>query len=239
MAPAAPRLVVCAGDSITRGQSSGDYVAELEKRFGPGGTRFVNAGVDGDLAWNVLQRLDGIVAHRPDVVTLQVGTNDVLAALDPRHAALARRRKRVPRTPTLDWYRECLDAVLGRLRAGTPARLAVLDLPPLGEDLASEANRRVDAHAAVLREVAAAHAVPVLPLHERLLAMLPPGHRPPPWTGGVAGLLQATFTHLLLRRSLDEIGRRNGLAMLSDHVHLTERSAAVVADLVGEFLRGT
>jgi acyl-CoA thioesterase I len=237
--PGTTRTVVCVGDSSTHGRSSGDHVAELQRRSGPGGTRFVNAGVDGDLAWNVLQRLDRVVACRPDVVTLLVGTNDVLATLDARREAFYRRRKHIPRTPTLDWYRECVDAVLGRLRSETTARLAVLDLPPLGEDLSGETNRRVGAYDAALREVAAAHGVPVLPLHDRLVAMLPPGHRPPPFDGSSAVMLKATFAHLLLRRSLDEIGRRKGLAVLSDHVHLTERSAAVVSDLIGDFLLPT
>jgi lysophospholipase L1-like esterase len=232
----AARLVVCAGDSITRGQSSADYVAELERRLGPAGFEFVNAGVNGNLAWNVLQRLDDVIARRPDMVTLLVGTNDVNATLFPRWEKAYRRQQHIPQTPTLDWYRECIDAILGRLRSETAARLAVLDLPPLGEDLASEANQRVDAYNAALREVTAAHEVPCLPLHDRLVKLLPPDHRPPPYTGSTAVLLKATFGHLLLRRSFTEIARRNGLSVLADHVHLTERGAEVIADLIAESL---
>ncbi len=211
-------------------------MAELGRRFEPRGFQFVNAGVDGSLAWNVLQRLDQIIACRPDVVTLLIGTNDVNATFDERHEAFYRRRQRIPRQPTLHWYRECVDAILGRLRSETSARLAVLDLPPLGEDVASETNRRVEAYNAALREAAAAHEVPCLPLHDRLVTMLPPDHRPPPYTGSFAVLLKAAFSHVLLRRSLDEIARRNGLAVLTDHIHLTERSAEVVADLISDFL---
>jgi lysophospholipase L1-like esterase len=232
----ATQLVVCVGDSITRGQSSGDYVAELERRFESAGFEFVNAGVNGNLAWNVLQRLDAVIARRPDVVTIQIGTNDVNATLFPRWAKVYRRQQHIPQTPTREWFRECVGAVLGRLRSETSARVAVLDIPPLGEDVASEANRRVDGYNATLHEVAAEHGVACLPLHDRLVTLLPPGHRPPPYTGSTAVILKATFSHLLLRRSFDEIARRNGLAVLADHVHLTERSAGVVAELIGEFL---
>lgn len=42
--------------------------------------------------------------------------------------------------------------------------------------------------------------------------------------------------HLLLRRSWDDIGRRNGLALLTDHIHLNDRAADILADLVNGFL---
>lgn len=74
--PQTKRLVVCAGDSITRGQSSANWVNILERRFAAGGYQFVNAGTDGDPAWNVLQRIDDIVRCQPDAVILQVGSND-------------------------------------------------------------------------------------------------------------------------------------------------------------------
>ena len=50
------RLVACLGDSITQGQVSANYVKLLERRWESNGVRFVNAGVNGDLAHNVAQR---------------------------------------------------------------------------------------------------------------------------------------------------------------------------------------
>ena len=51
-------LVVCAGDSITHGVVSANYVEMLERRFAADGYEFVNAGINGQLAYNLLQRLD-------------------------------------------------------------------------------------------------------------------------------------------------------------------------------------
>jgi hypothetical protein len=42
--PQTKRLVVCAGDSITRGHSSADWVGILQRRFAADGYQFVNAG---------------------------------------------------------------------------------------------------------------------------------------------------------------------------------------------------
>ena len=47
--------------------------------------RFLNHGVNGDLAWNGLQRLDRVIAERPDFVTILIGTNDVNATLSERN----------------------------------------------------------------------------------------------------------------------------------------------------------
>ena len=101
-------LVVCAGDSITHGVMSADYLATLRARLGRDGYEFVNAGINGNLAWNVLQRLDDVVACRPDAVTLLVGTNDVLATLGPAWEPMYRRQQHIPVTPTLAWYVENL-----------------------------------------------------------------------------------------------------------------------------------
>ncbi len=77
--PLTTQLVVCAGDSLTRGRSSANWVEILPRRFAPGGYEFANAGIDGDLAWNVLARIGDVVRCEPDIVTLLVGSNDVIA----------------------------------------------------------------------------------------------------------------------------------------------------------------
>lgn len=228
--------VVCAGDSITHGRGSADYVQMLKSRVEARGVRVLNAGIGGDLAWNLLQRLDRIVAVQPDVVVVLVGTNDVNAAVHPALAAYLRRSKRLPCTPTLDWYVTCVDLILTRLQAETSARVAVLDIPMIGEDLGSAINLRVDAYNEALRQAASDHHVPCLPLHDGLSALLPPGHRPPPYRARPSVVAGAVFRHRLLRQAWDDIAARNGLAVLTDHIHLSDRGATVVANLVEQFL---
>jgi lysophospholipase L1-like esterase len=228
--------VVCAGDSITRGAVSSNYVRLLQERFPQRGIEFINAGVNGDLAWNVLERLDQIIACRPDVVTLLVGTNDVNATLRSGNRAFYRFSKRLPQAPAQDWYSECIDAILKRLTAETSASVAALDIPMLGENLGSDANHRIEAYNSALREVAAIHGVPCLPLHERLRALLPPGHRPPPYSGHLAQMLTARLSHALPLRFSQGISTGRGLVLLTDHIHLSDRGAEVVAELVGEFV---
>jgi len=215
---------------------SANYVALLEARFGAQGYQFVNAGINGNLAWSVLRRLDQVIACRPDMVTLLVGANDVIGAVDQRWEATYRRQQRIPRSPTLDWYVECVEAILTRLQSDTRARIALLDLPMLGEDLGSDLNQRVNAHNTALAQLAAAYTVAYLPVHDRLAALLPADHRPPPFRANATAMIGGWLKHVLLRRSWSEIGRRNGLAVLIDNVHLAEPGAQIIANLVSGFL---
>jgi lysophospholipase L1-like esterase len=230
----AERVVVCLGDSNTQGQFSANYVDRLQTRWAD--LRFVNAGVNGQLAYNVGLRLDDVIAQRPDVVTLLVGTNDVNAQFDARWTARYRRQQRLPVEPTRAWYGEQIDTILTRLGDETDARLAVLDLPPLGEDLSSRMNHLVDEYNATLREVATGHGVPVLGLHERLVGLLPTDVPPPPYRGDLWLVFGSLLRHMILRQSWDAISARNGLTLLTDNLHLNDRAADVVADLIGEFL---
>ena len=235
-APAAPRLVVCAGDSITRANVSGDWIGLLRSGFDSQQVRFVNAGANGNLAWNLLQRLDRIVQCQPDIVTVLIGTNDVAATYSLANERMYRRHQGIRQAPTLEWYLECFDSILNRLRTETSARVAVLDIPMLGEDLDSEVNARVNVYNESLRKLAAAHGVTTLPLNDALVASLPDHHKPKPYAGTVSAPFVAAMRHRILRQSWDEISTRNGLFALTDNIHLNDRAAAILADLVAHFI---
>ena len=236
--PGTRSVVVCAGDSITHGVASATYVEPLRARLGGSGYAFVNAGINGDLAWNVLRRLDQMIACRPDAVTLLIGTNDVLGTLGPAWETMYRRQQHIPVTPSLPWYAESMRAILGRLAAETDARIAVLDLPPIGEDLASETNDRVRACNASIREIAEEAGVAVLPLHDRLVALLPSDHAPTPFDGTRRLMGAAMVRRVVLRQPWSRISAGHGLALLTDDVHLNDRAAGVVADLIEAWLTG-
>jgi len=233
----AGRVVVCLGDSITHGQVSADWVGQLQARHGQSGLTVVNAGVDGDLAWSALQRLDAVVGLRPDVVILLIGTNDVAASAGPEAAQAFRLTQQLPAdaTPTLDWYEENVIAILDRLARETDASVAVVEIPPAGEDLASQENLKTARYNAVLRRLADARAIPVLPLFERLAAMLPAGHQPPD-RRSISRIGRSSVRRRLLRQSWDQISAARGLVLLHDHVHLNDRSGAVLVELVDPLL---
>ena len=217
--PGTETLVVCAGDSLTHASLSGDYVAMLRGEFGGRGHEFVNAGANGDTTLGLLRRLDDVAACRPDAVTVLVGTND---ARDDRAVTGA--------------FGERLGAILARLRAETDARIAVLSLPPLGEDLADEANRRVARYNAVAERIAVAYGAAYLPVNEELAALIERDAGGLPYKLRPALMLANAFRRYALRHNWDRIAAANGFATLTDGIHLSDRGAATAADLISRWL---
>lgn len=234
--PQAQRVVACVGDSITQGLVSANYVDMLRRAYSGAGFQFVNAGRNNDLAHSVLKRIDAVVACQPHYVTLLVGTNDVNARFSRRWEWIYRIQGRLPARPSLAWYCEGIEGILIEFKARTEAQLAVLDLPMLGEDLSSATNRRINDYNRALHEITSRLGVACLPLHDRLLALMPSESAAPPYRGRVRNVISASFEHIILGRSWDEISRRRGLALLTDQTHLNDIAAEVVAELIGGFI---
>jgi lysophospholipase L1-like esterase len=236
------KTVVCFGASLTAGRVSFNYLELLENRLALADYRFINRGVDGHLAWHGLQRLHDVIADQPGYVTILIGTNDINATLSERNLAHYQTYYKLPFTPRLSSYEENLRAVISRLKQETGARLCLLSLAVIGEDLEHEANRQVELYNEVIRRIAADEAIDYLPLHERMLdylrdheadrAQLPPqlAYRDGLTNIGNAIALHATGV------SWDEVSRRNGLLLTTDTLHLNSVGAGMIADLIEEWL---
>jgi lysophospholipase L1-like esterase len=236
------KTVVCFGASLTAGRVSYDYLDLLRAQPGLAGFRFINRGVDGDLAWNGLQRLDEVVADQPDFVSMLMGTNDVNATMSERNLLRYRSFNHLPVDPTIEWYEENLRAIVTRLKRETRARLALLSLAVIGEDLEHEANRKVNRYNEVIRRVARDEQVRYLPFHERMIAYLHDHEADraslPPrleYRDGLINVGNAVALHAL-GLSWDEVSRRNGLLLTTDCLHLNSISAGMIADLIEGWL---
>jgi lysophospholipase L1-like esterase len=227
--------IICAGDSLTRGQVSADYVAMLQNRFA---ATTVNAGVNYELSSGLRQRLDAIVAQQPDVVTVLTGTNNVRYTLSAIDAAALRRRWKTTDEISAKTYRQDLVGIAEHLLTRTRARVAFLSLPVIGEDLHSPPVQRAAEYSEIVRTVAAERHIAYLPLHERMTAFLrDAGHTPgTAWRPGALLASTAAIQHFVLRRSFDAVSASRGLLLTTDTVHLNGRAAAMIADLIAEFV---
>lgn len=224
--------VLCLGASIVQGTISYGWVNEVQRRLHDRAL-LINGGRNGSLAYNALQRLPHGLALGPRLVIVLVGTNDAVASLSARQAATYVRLMRLPQQPDLGWYRDNLAQIVVASRAAG-AEVALVTLPPLGEDLASPANARLALYNRVICEVAVTCGADLLDLHTPLAAALvdrPVPARPGPYEGlgnvvAVAGRLH------LLGETHDAVSDRRGLHLTTDGVHLNERSGAVLVDLV-------
>jgi len=233
------RLAVCAGDSLTRGAVSVDYVAVLEKRLGD--WDFSNAGVNADLAFNLGERIGDIVALDPDAVTILVGTNDVNATFGFQAAFGYIAAKRLPEAPGPLFFRECLTGIVRTLKRSTQAKIALFSMPPIGEDPGHYAYIRTEDYAEIVKEISVEEGVDYLPLRERLCAYIEslPMSLPPPLGFRSFGRAQldAGRAQRHFGKSLDQISASNRFRLLVDGIHMNSHGAAIAAELAEGFLK--
>lgn len=230
-------LVVCAGDSLTHGVVSVNWVDMLAGRMPE--ADFVNAGVNSELAWNLYQRLEPIIKLDPDCVTVLIGTNDANATLGMNRAIGYMATQRLPELPTPQFYRECLTLIVRRLKAETQARIALASLPPIGEDTGHYAWLRSEEYSQIVKDVAKAEDVAYLPLRERLSAYLAgaPRQKAIALEEFLRAGSRAHVDHTLFGKSWDQISAANGFHLLIDGIHLNSHGATIMADLVERFVR--
>jgi len=231
-------LAVCAGDSLTHGAVSANYVDLLGSRLPA--WDFVNAGINSELAFNLAGRLDQIISLDPDAVTVLIGTNDVNATFGLRSVLGYYAIHRLPERPNPLFFRENLLLIVRRLKRETRARIALFSIPPIGEDSAHYAYLRTEEYSAIIRDIAKSETVAYLPLRERItdyLESLPPTRCPLPFRRFGGAQRRAVRRRLLLGKSLDEISASNGFRLLVDGIHLNTHGAAIAADLAESFLR--
>jgi len=234
----AKKVVVCVGNSITHGRVSANYVDLLSERLGAD-YQLVNAGVNSELSWNVLQRLDEIIACQPDFITILIGTNDANASLNARNLAVSKKKMNLPQAPTADWFRENLMEICQQLKLHTNARIALLSLPPIGEDQSHEAYQRTAAYSRIIEEITITFHISYLPLHEKMTAYLEQNKQPPRLHDayGFRPLMyKGIFKHFILGQSFDEIAAANGFQLLTDFLHLNTTGSELITELIVDFV---
>ena len=232
------KLVVCIGDSITHGNASCNYIDMLKEKLGGSGFDFVNAGINSELAYNVLQRLDEIIECDPDFVTIMIGTNDSNKSLNDADAKKAVRQMRLPQRPTAEWYRSNLFEICKALKEKTNARVAILSIPTITEDSTHPAFLHSLPFVDIIREVAEKESLAYLPLRERMEAFVRehPSSTRHSFERRQSLSKKAFARHFFLKNSWNDIGKSNGFNLLTDFVHLNCRGAGMVADLIEGFL---
>jgi len=228
-------VVAALGASIVRGRASVDFVRMLREELPD--LAFVNGGVNGRVAWELLSAMDDVMACHPSAAIILVGTNDVEATLDPDGGQGVQQAKGLPEAPSIDFYGECLTGIVDRLHDGG-ARVAVCSLPPLGQDLGDMANQRTHEFNRVIAVVCESRRATYLPVNERMADMLRHhgADAEHPFTGSWRPGLESLLWHFVGRQSFDDISRRQGMLLSPDGVHLNTMGAQVVADLAAEFL---
>ena len=233
------KVVVCAGDSLTHGRVSYDYVADLRRHPDLDGYAVVNGGVNSELAWNLLNRIDDIVECNPDLVTILIGTNDANTTLSENNVRRMVKKMGLKRVPNKVWFRDNLEKICLALQERTGARIALLSLPPIGETAGDAPFQVAAEYSAVVREVAKKTGVTYLPLHEKMTGWLQqhPGQPVVSYYDWLKVMRRGFLSLAMGSKTLDEISAENGFELVTDFLHLNRRGGEMIRELILDFIR--
>ncbi|MFW9980993.1 MAG: SGNH/GDSL hydrolase family protein, partial [Candidatus Thorarchaeota archaeon] len=214
------KVVILAGDSITHGRVGENYVNMLSRRFDQEQYEFVNAGINSQLAWNLLQRIDDIIDCEPDFITILIGTNDANAATFKSEAEKYVKRMKLPQTPNQSWFRENLFEIVSSLKQKTSAHIALVSIPSLGEDPDNFAHKLSTEYSKTIEEVAKMGGVTYLPFHEKMLEVQKetPGNATYPIEKYLTKMIVACCKHYLLGKDWNSIGESYGFHLHIDYL---------------------
>lgn len=232
-----------AGDSLTEGTYGESYVERvaqaLEQMRVGRKVQVINAGRGGDTIRSLLDRIDEpLLRYRPQWVILAIGINDVWLPWLSSHSLgwrlwFSYRQRAVGQTPTtdLDQFAAAYRALIDKARTIARARVVACTVSPLGEQLASAANRQLARVNGVIKHVAADCGVPVADVWQAFVEELarlpdPSGYVPGEW-----------LFALMERRRVraippDELSRRRRLYLTCDGIHLNSRGADLWAETI-------
>ena len=238
------KLVVFAGNSITHGRVGYDWVRSLS--LNDTSKIYLNAGMNGDLAWNVNQRIDEIIKCDPDLVFLLIGSNDAMGSLSKDAGEFYKKFKNLPLLPALGWYEKNYDQILQKLLKSTSAKIILITIPWVGEHEDSKIISIIKEHNKVIKKLSLKYELKVLPFFDEMgklilskhqqnnsTEMIPVYTRKKNTSLSVFGILK----YYQLGFSWNEIGDKNNLSATFDFIHLNERSGILLEHLVQQSMK--
>lgn len=230
-------VVVCCGDSITHGHIGYDWVSTLRKQ--DESKIYINAGINADLTWNLNQRVDDIIKHNPDYITILIGTNDAIGSQNIKHIQdYYVSTKGLPQLPHIDWYASELEKFIIEIKSKTNAKIAISTLSWLGEQPKAEIISVIKLHNNIIRTLSDKYELTLIDLFKQFDEIIDINNSVPYTTSEWRRLigLRAVILHYVFGWSWSRIGRKYKLKLLCDHIHLNEKAGAMLQQSMKEFI---
>lgn len=232
------KVVICCGDSITHGRIGFDWVTELANK--DKNRLFINAGVNGDLAWNLFQRLEEIIKCKPDIITILIGTNDAMGSQTKKLGDDYIKIKKLPQRPSIGWYEENYDLIIERLKKDTEARIYLISLPWIGENEDESIIDIVKSHNRVIENLAQKHKLNIIPFFNEidLLIKSPESEQSSHQSKyrinykRTARIMRAVILHYIFGHTWNSISNKYKLITLCDFIHLNKNGGLLLKDLI-------
>ena len=232
------RIIACIGDSLTHGNIGQSWVDYLRQEF-PNDV-FLNEGINGNTAWQVIQRLDPILQCKPDLIILMIGTNDALGSFDINSGLRYKKNNELPEAPTFEKYKKHFNELIEKI--GLQSKIAICTLPPIGENVNSEVNQHIGLFNDYIKLIATQKNLSLLPISDALWLDIQSRTYPlkleynPKARLIMRRIFGGILHHYLFNKSLNDISRAKGQWILFDQIHLNERGAEIVYKLAKNFI---
>jgi len=232
------KIAVFLGDSLTHGAVSYDYVGELTKDNELNHYIFVNEGINSQLAYQQLGKINRIIKIKPHEIFILIGTNDCRATLSDAEYERFQKLWKLPVKPGKEWFTHNLKTLVDQLKANTQAGITLISIPPLGEKTDSIPFQKSMEYSLAIKNIAEEKQVGYIALNETLTeAILQHGKNDiKEYALDSGSLYGAVFSHYLLLQSWDEISDRRGLQFLTDNLHLNRRGGTILTTRIKERL---
>jgi len=226
------------GDSITHGLYSANYVNLVAEHFGKEKYDFINAGINGDLTWNVNQRIKEIIQCQPQVITILIGTNDANGAFNEENQRSMMKLKHLPQLPTMEFFDTNLRELIRRLQSDTNAKIGILSIPPIGEDLKDPIYEQTKQYSQKIQQIAKEYNVQYIPLFETIDKFLVnhPIKQKVPFSRFQITIVKAELRIIWFKTALNKISESNGFYLHTDHFHMNLLGAQIIKEVLIPFL---
>lgn len=231
------KRIVFVGDSLTHGNMSVNFVEMVKNELGTKKYRFINAGINAELSYHVLQRIKPIITCEPDFIIILIGTNDAKQELIVEHDDSSLVQLSLPQEPTHAWFKSNLQKIIKKFQNETEAKIAICSIPPIGETIEHEGFKQSIKYSKTIKKIAKEMNVAYLPVNEEMIQYLQKHPSNPKYPLEKRLVQLAAVKYYFAGKSFDEISRENGFTLMIDHIHLNTKGAKIVANLVINFLR--
>ena len=228
------RVIACIGDSLTHGNLGVSWVDQLREEF-PSDI-FLNEGINGDVVWQVHQRLELILKCNPDIIILMIGSNDAMASFNSKSGKRYKRNNNLPNIPSFQSYQKLLAELLDQL--SNVNKVFLCTLPPIGEYQNSQINQHINQFNDFIRQVAQEKSLSLLSVSENLWSDLALREFPlindynPNSIPLLRRIYGGVMHHYIFKQPWDKIARSKRQWLLFDQINLGERAANIVFKVV-------
>ena len=232
------RVIACIGDSLTHGNIGECWVESLRNEY-PEDT-VLNEGINGDVVWQVIKRIESIVNCHPDIIILMIGSNDAMASFNKKSGERYKSNNKLPEIPTFKSYKKLLPKLLDRLN-GT-SKIAICTLPPIGENIDSAINVHIRKFNDFIELTANNKNINLIPVSKLLWDDLSKRtyHIKSDYDPNSLPIIRRIYGgmvhHYIFKKPWDEIAKSRGQWLLFDQIHLGERAAKILFNATKKYI---